>query len=66
MAKPVPTMQIPVASVWEKQRVFTAIQSMNDPITHGPYANDASAAAAGIPIGGQYYQASGAVHVRLT
>ena len=34
--------------------------------TPGPYANDAAAKAAGVPINGQYYQASGAVVVRLT
>ena len=66
MAKPVPTEQLPVAGMWDRQRMFTAISSINDPITPGPYANDAAAEAAGIPIGGQYYQTSGTVVVRLT
>ena len=66
MAKPVPPMQIPENNIFLRQRLFSAIQAMNDPITHGPYANDAAAAAAGVPIGGQYYQPSGAVVVRLT
>ena len=66
MAKPVPTLQIPGSDVFFRQRVFSAIQAMNDPITHGPYANDTAAKAAGVPLGGQYYQPSGAVVVRLT
>ena len=67
MAKPVPTMQHPIENpMMFRQRVFNAIQAMPDPITPGPYANDAAAEAAGIPIGGQYYQTSGTVVVRLT
>ena len=66
MAKPVPPMQIPESNIFLRQRLFSAIQAMNDPITHGPYANDTAAKAAGVPLGGQYYQPSGAVVVRLT
>jgi hypothetical protein len=59
-------MQIPESNIFLRQRLFSAIQAMNDPITHGPYANDTAAKAAGVPLGGQYYQPSGAVVVRLT
>jgi len=67
MAKPVPTMQHPLENpMYFRQRVFNAIQAMQDPITPGPYANDAAAEAGGVMIGGQYYEGDGTVHVRLT
>jgi hypothetical protein len=34
-------------------------------VPRGPFANDAAAATAGIPIGGLYYDTSGIVHIRL-
>lgn len=34
--------------------------------TPGPYASDAAAAAAGVPINGLYYRAGGTVYIRLT
>ncbi|NBP56825.1 hypothetical protein EBU71_09925 [bacterium] len=46
---------------------YTDIQNIKSFIEiKGPYANDAAAGTAGIPIGGLYYKSGGSVFVRLT
>lgn len=51
-------------NLWEDQ-VEREIFKLSNFFIPGPFTNDAAAAAAGIQKGGAYYQASGALVVRL-
>ena len=47
------------------QELQVAANTPETDITPGPYANDAAAATAGVPLGSTYYLPTGAVVVRL-
>ena len=51
---------------WFSTSLVPAVNNTTPKTIPGPYANDAAAEAGGVAIGSAYYQASGAVVVRLT
>jgi hypothetical protein len=50
---------------WMSTSLIPAINNTTPLTIPGPFANDAAAAAASVPVGAAYYQASGAVVARL-
>ena len=51
---------------WFNTGLIPAINNSTPKTIPGPFVDDAAANAGGVPIGSAYYQASGAVVVRLT
>ena len=50
---------------WMSQSLIPAVNNTTPLVIPGPFANDAAAAAGGVPLQGVYYDVSGVPHVRI-